>query len=209
MARDPLASPGDSNLPGSGASISIPARLAGIEPVEQVVTPIRLEYSYTPGRALSRYLRAMKDKRILGEVCPDTGQVFVPPRGVSPMVGKATREVVELAHTGYVDSFNITYVPIATRPDLQPPYCSAWIVLDGASVGFLGLVIGIPPQQVRIGLRVVAVWKPDEELQESATNIVGWEPTGEPDEPISDYARIGRLSLWRDAMAATGGEPGP
>ena len=73
---------------------------------------------------------AMADKRILGERCGATGQVFVPPRGVSPLAGAATSEVVELPDTGYVDSFNITRVPIERRPDLKPPYCSAWIVLD-------------------------------------------------------------------------------
>ena len=166
--------------------------LDAVEPVQSVRTPIRLTYSYTPGRALSQYLYAMKDKRIIGDRCGDTGQVFVPPRGVSPVAGKATTEIVDLADVGYVESFNITRVPIATRPDLQPPYCSAWIVLDGASVGFMGLVINCEPEFVRLGMRVKAVWKPDDELEVSATNILGWEPTGEPDEVIADIECIGR-----------------
>lgn len=187
MAADPLA------LPASLAQeVTLPDSLAGVEPVRSVCTPIRLTYTYTPGRALSRYLLAMRDKRILGERCPVTGQVFVPPRGVSPVAGTATEGPVELADTGYVESFNITRVPIPRRPDLKPPYCSAWIVLDGASVGFLGLVINIVPEEVRIGMRVRAVWKPDAELETSAANIIGWEPTGEPDETITDYERIGR-----------------
>ncbi len=167
--------------------------LDAVEPVQSVRTPIRLTYSYTPGRALSQYLYAMKDKRIIGDRCGDTGQVFVPPRGVSPVAGKATTEIVDLVDVGYVESFNITRVPIATRPDLQPPYCSAWIVLDGASVGFMGLVINCEPEAVRLGMRVRAVWKPDDELEISATNILGWEPTGEPDEVIADIERIGRV----------------
>ena len=187
-ARDPLAAPAALSAP-----VTLPEALAGAEPVESVCTPIRMTYTYTPGRALSRYLRAMAHKRILGERCGATGQVFVPPRGVSPLAGAATSEVVELADTGYVESFNITRVPIERRPDLKPPYCSAWIVLDGASVGFLGLVINIAPEEVRIGMRVRAVWKPDTELETSAANILGWEPTGEPDELITDYERIGRV----------------
>lgn len=167
--------------------------LDAVEPVQSVRTPIRLSYSYTPGRALSQYLHAMKEKQIIGDRCGETGQVFVPPRGVSPVAGKATTETVELADVGYVESFNITRVPIATRPDLQPPYCSAWIVLDGASVGFMGLVINCEPESVRLGMRVRAVWKPDDELEVSATNILGWEPTGEPDEVIADIERIGRV----------------
>jgi len=152
-----------------------------------------MAYTQTAGRAVSRYLRGMAGKRILGERCGATGQVFVPPRGVSPLAGAATSEAVELADTGYVESFNITRVPIERRPDLEPPYCSAWIVLDGASVGSLGLVINIAPEEVRIGMRVRAVWKPAEELETSAANILGWEPTGEPDEVITDYERIGRV----------------
>lgn len=188
MSVDPTVPPAALAEP-----VRLPAALAGVEPVRAVRTPIRLTYTYTPGRALSAYLRAMADKRILGDVCPVTGQVFVPPRGVSPVAGVATTELVELADTGYVESFNVTRVPIATRPDLEPPYVSAWIVLDGASVGFLGLVTGVEPEAVRMGMRVRARWKPDDQLEASATNILGWEPTGEPDVVITDYARVGRV----------------
>ncbi len=189
MAPDPLAPPA-----ALSSKVTLPESLAAEDLVSSVCTPLRLTYTYTPGRALSRYLRAMAQKRILGERCAVTGQVFVPPRGVSPLAGTATHEVVELPDVGYVESFNVTRVPIERRPDLKPPYCSAWIVLDGASVGFMGLVVNIAPEQVRIGMRVRAVWRPDDELETSAANISGWEPTGEPDERIDDYERIGRAA---------------
>ena len=187
MASDPNVPPA-----ALAGDVTLPPSIAAVEPVQSVRTPIRMEYTYTPGGSLSQYLRAMKRKVVLGDRCPETGQVFVPPRGVSPLAGVPTTELIELPDTGYVDSFNITRVPIATRPDLEPPYCSAWIVLDGASVGSMGLVINVAPEDVRIGMRVRAVWKPDDELEESATNILGWEPTGEPDETIVDYATVGR-----------------
>lgn len=170
----------------------VPESVASTEPVQSVRTPIRMEYTYTPGRALSDYLVAMKDKKIIAERCPETGQVFVPPRGVSPVAGVVTAGKVELPATGYVESFNITRVPIATRPDLEPPYCSAWILLDGASISFMGLVINCEPESVKLGTRVRAVWKPDDELEMAATNILGWEPTGEPDVEIPDIERIGQ-----------------
>ena len=141
---------------------------------------------------MSDYLVAMKDKKILAEKCPETGQVFVPPRGVSPVAGVVTVDKVELPDTGYVESFNITRVPIPTRPDLEPPYCSAWILVDGASTSLMGLVINIDPDEVRLGMRVRAVWKPDDELEMAATNILGWEPSGEPDAEIPDIERIGQ-----------------
>lgn len=187
MSVDPSSRPA-----GLDVEITLPDSIAGVEQVQSVRTPIRIEYTYTPGKALSTYLRGMKDKKILAERCPQTGQVFVPPRGVSPVAGILTEGPIELPDVGYVESFNITRVPIGMRPDLEPPYCSAWIVLDGASVGFMGLVINCEPESVRLGTRVRAVWKPDDELEMSATNILGWEPTGEPDVVIPDIETIGQ-----------------
>lgn len=187
MSVDPSSRPA-----GLDVEVTVPDSIAGVEAVQSVRTPIRLEYVYTPGQALSTYLRGMKDKKILAERCPQTGQVFVPPRGVSPVAGIPTEGPIELPDHGYVESFNITRVPIAMRPDLEPPYCSAWILLDGASVGFMGLVVNCEPESVKLGTRVRAVWKPDDELEMSATNILGWEPTGEPDVVIPDIETIGQ-----------------
>jgi uncharacterized OB-fold protein len=186
-SQDPSSRPA-----GLDVAVTVPDSIANVERVQSVRTPIRIEYTYTPGKALSTYLRGMKEKKILAERCPQTGQVFVPPRGVSPVAGIPTEGPVELPDTGYVESFNITRVPIASRPELEPPYCSAWILLDGASVGFMGLVINIEPESVKLGTRVRAVWKPDDELEMSATNVLGWEPTGEPDVDIPDIETIGQ-----------------
>ncbi len=199
-------SPGPLDPPRALARpVRLPAGLDEVEPVRSMRAPIRLEYTYTPGRSLSAYLRAMADKRILGDRCPVTGQVFVPPRGVSPVAGVRTTGFVELPARGYVESFNVTRVPIPGRDDLHPPYVSAWIVLDGASVGFLGLVADCDPDEVRMGTRVEAVWVPDDELTMSARNIRWWRPTGEPDVVIDDYARVGRVDGDGPAGPAGGG----
>lgn len=171
--------------------VTMPAALADVEPVQSVRTPAAIDYIATPGVALSAYLKAMKEKKILGGVCPETGQVFTPPRGVSPMSGRLTTEMVEVADVGYIESFNVTRLPIKSRPDLNPPYVSAWVVPDGSNVGAISLVAGVEPEDVRTGMRVRAVWKPDDELEESAANILHWEPTGEPDVVIEDLRVIG------------------
>lgn len=166
--------------------VSIPDVIAGVEPVKSVRTPIKLDYTFTPGRSLTAYLRAMKEKKILGGVCPDTGQVSIPPRGVSPLSGKVTEELVEVADHGHIMSYCVTHIPLPGRDDLKPPFVAAWVRPQGASIGFIGLITGIEPEECRIGMRVRAVWKPDDELTESAENIPSWEPTGEPDVPESE-----------------------
>jgi uncharacterized protein len=176
---------------GVAPPVVLPERLRDVEPVRSVRTPVRLDYRASSGRAMGAYLRAMKEKRILGERCPVTGQVIVPPRGVTPTSGLLSTELVEVADQGYVESFCVTRVPIPGRDDLEVPYISAWVVLDGASVGFIGLVQGIEPEACRLGLRVRAVWRPDAELGESANNIRWWEPTGEPDHVITSFEHVG------------------
>ena len=168
------------------SDVTVPDSIAGVEPVQSVRTPIRLEYTYTPGQSLTKYLQAMKEKKILGGVCPDTGQVSVPPRGISPVSGKVTTELVEVADHGHIMSFCVTHIPLPGREELKPPFVAAWVRPEGASTGFIGLITGIEASECRIGMRVKAVWKPDEELEESAENIPSWEPTGEPDVPEAE-----------------------
>ena len=50
----------------------------------------------------------------------------------------------------------------------------------------LALVAGIPADQVRIGMRVRAVWRPREEWDQNMANIKWFEPTGEDDVPDDD-----------------------
>ncbi len=154
------------------------------EPVRSIRTPIRLEYDFIPSASAQEYLHAYAEKRILGNRSPIDGAVFVPPRGVDPRHGVAATEMVDLAHTGHVGNFCVTHLPIPGRSDLPTPYVSAWIHLDGADIGFLGLVSGCDLDEVRIGMRVRAVWKPDDELGATAENVRCWEPTGEPDVPV-------------------------
>lgn len=181
--------------------ITGPAWLDDVERVESVRTPISMDYTVTPGTSMSTYLHALADKRIVADLCPETGQVLLPPRGVCATSGRSPAGVVEVADTGFVDSFNVTRLPIKGRDDLKPPYVSAWVVPDGASNGFICLVAGCEPDEVRIGMRVRAVWKPDDELEASAANILWWEPTGEPDHVIDNLRVTGRV----DETSAIGG----
>ena len=67
---------------------------------------------------------------------------------------------------------------------MKPPYVCAAILLDGADVPLIHLVGG-DPDDVRMGMRVRAVWT-DEPLA-SMEAIQFFEPTGEPDAPFEHY----------------------
>ena len=190
---------------GAGVAPASHAEDPGDEPVRSVRTPIRLEYDFIPSSAAQEYLHAYADKRILGNRSPVDGAVFVPPRGIDPRHGVAAEELVELAHEGHVGNFCVTHLPIPGRTDLTTPYVSAWVHLDGADIGFLGLVAGCGVDEVRIGMRVRAVWKPDDDLGPTAENVLYWEPTGEPDVPVDE---AGNRAWSARRESGTGGSSG-
>ncbi len=163
----------------------IPA-LADVEPVRSIRTPARLDYRFTAGEATSRFLRGLAQRRILGERCSVCGKVYVPPRGPCPTDGVPTREQVELPHTGVVTTFCIVNLQFYGQA-MEVPYVSATILLDGADIGLFALVQEIPYDQVRMGMRVEAVWVDDDQLAPTLESIKWFRPTGEPDADYESY----------------------
>ena len=82
--------------------VRLPESLSGVEPVQSVRTPIRLEYDYRPSTSAESYLRAYGEKRIIGHRSPVDGAVFIPPRGVDPRHGVAISDEVDLPDTGHM-----------------------------------------------------------------------------------------------------------
>jgi uncharacterized OB-fold protein len=157
------------------------------EPVTMVTTPVRLRYEHTASPGETAYLHGLAAGRILGQRCPACGKVYVPSRGVCPTDGVPTAEQVELPHTGTVTTFCVVNVPFRGQR-VTPPYVAAAVLLDGADIPFQHLILGCEPDEVRMGMRVKAVWKPRDQWGTTAENIEYFQPTGEPDAPYESYA---------------------
>ncbi len=164
------------------------------EPPEQgvkyVEKTVHLPYDYVAGDYKARYLRALKDKKILGSKCSKTGKVFVPPLVSSPESFAPATEFVEVADRGVVTTFCIVNIPVIGR-NLEIPYVAASVALDGAAVSIFALIQECQLADVRMGMRVEAVWKPDGERHGDYEDIQYFRPTGEPDAPREAY--INRL----------------
>ncbi|GGN75376.1 DNA-binding protein [Actinoplanes lobatus] len=155
------------------------------EPVEIMTTPIRLHYQHTTSAEEDRYLRALEQGRIIGQRCPACRKVYVPPR-VCPADGVAPDEVVEVADRGMVTTFCVVNVPFAGQR-LTPPYVVAQVLLDGADIPISHLILGVEAADVRMGMRVAAVWRDRSRWSTTPENIDHFEPTGEPDAPYESY----------------------
>src|SRR4051794_34625627 len=97
------------------ADVTLPDRLQGVEPVRSIRTPARLDYRYTAGGASSRFLRAIADKRLVGQQCPLCKKVYIPPRGCCPTDGVPTTDEVELRDNGTITSFCVVNVPFMSN----------------------------------------------------------------------------------------------
>ena len=169
--------------PVAGAT-SAGERTEPAEPVTMITTPVHLRVDHTVSPGEDVYLRGLAEGRVIGQRCPLCAKVYVPPRGACPTCGVPTGENVELPDRGTVTTFCVVNVPFLGQR-ISPPYVAAYVLLDGADIAFLHLVLGCAPEEVRMGMRVRAVWRPDAAW---GKNIDHYEPSGEPDAPFESYA---------------------
>ena len=168
------------------SGVVLPERLQGVEPVRSIRAPARLEYRYTAGQATTRFLRGIARKQILGERCGRCGKVILPPRGSCPSCGVPTSEQVELPDRGIVTTFCVVNVKFSGST-MELPYVCATVLPDGGDMGLFGMIQEVPFDQVRMGMRVEAVWVDDDELTHDLGSIKWWRPTGEPDADYDSY----------------------
>ena len=172
--------------PAAGGEPAAP-RAREDRPVTMTTTPIHLRYRHTVSAEETRYLRGLADGRLVGQRCPVCGKVYIPPRGACPTDGVPTTDEVELPDRGTVTTFCVVNVPFAGQR-VTPPYVVAQVLLDGADIPLAHLVLGCSPDEVRMGLRVAAVWRPRDQWSTTPENIEHFRPTGEPDAPFESYA---------------------
>ncbi len=157
---------------------------------------LRYQERLTPN--LNRFVDAVLDGRFVGHRCPSCSRVYVPPKGFCPLCVEPTTEEVEVADRGVLTGFTIVTPVAYYGQQEQEPFVHASVILDGASTPLTGVdIVHIPHDQLRMGLRVRAVWRPPAERKVEGISNRGWggldgvlegfEPTGEPDAAPEAY----------------------
>ncbi len=137
----------------------------------------KLRYAWTSGVAISRFLDGLKEAKIWGRRCHTCGRTMVPPRMYCEECFRPNDEWVRLRDTGRVLTYSVSYVNVdASRR--KSPILVAVIEIDGASpdMGILHLLGKVEPAEIRVGLKVKAVWKPRSERRGAITDIRYFRP---------------------------------
>jgi len=156
------------------------------DPITEIVTPSRLDYTIFAGAAQLPFLRGLAQGKLMAQRCPVCSKVYMPPRGTCATCAVATEEEVEISDHGTVTTFCIVNLQFYGQA-VEVPYACCSILIDGSDLPFFHLVQEIPADEVRMGLRVQAVWAPAAERSASVESIKYFKPSGQPDAEYDSY----------------------
>jgi len=137
---------------------------------------IDIPNTYSAGAVGSRFLIELRDnKRIMGTRCPNCNLVFVPARSVCRDCFARLSEWVEVSQRGTLLTHTIARQPSPVQP-VNPPIVYGIIQLDGADTGFVHMLGEVGPAQLKVGMRVKAVFKNKKERVASVLDIKYFKP---------------------------------
>jgi len=120
---------------------------------------IYIPNKYTAGTLGTQVLGILRDKKtITGIRCPSCNRVYVPARSTCNDCFSELRELVAVSDKGTLMTYTVVNEATICQPS-EPPLVYGIIQLDGADNGLVHLLGGIDAEQLRIGMRVQAVFK--------------------------------------------------
>jgi uncharacterized protein len=138
-----------------------------------------LKYSWSAGKAISRFLTGLRDGEIWGRSCTVCGRTMIPPRMYCERCFRPTDEWVRLQDIGRVMTYSVSYVNAdASRREGEEPIVVAVVEIEGASpmMGMLHLLGEVSLEELAVGMRVKAVWRPKGERRGAITDIMYFRP---------------------------------
>jgi hypothetical protein len=183
----------DAFVPGEEPSVAAGVEAAPEEPVTMMEYDAAITYNTPVTPNVERSERATGEGRFLGLRCPVCGRTYTGGKGYCPVdaVELTPEHEVDLPQRGTVTNYTIV-TPIQYPGQTETePFARVHVWLDDTDVvlGYQAL-LDTPNDDVRIGMRVAAMWASDAEKQDldprAEGNLVGWMPTGEPDSTDPD-----------------------
>jgi uncharacterized OB-fold protein len=188
----------DAFVPGEQAVVSDDDAAAPEEPVTMMEYDAAITYNTPVTPNVERAEQATDEGRFLGVRCPVCARTYTGGKGYCPVdaVELTPEHEVDLPQVGTVTNYTIiTPVQYPGQTETEP-FARVHVWLDDTDV-VLGyqVLLDTPNADVRIGMRVAAMWASEAEKRDAdaraESNLVGWMPTGEPD--VTDPDLVNRI----------------
>ena len=144
-------------------------------------------YRYKANTLMEEYVQGLKEKKLIGSLCPGCGKVIVPPRNLCGRCHRRMDKRIVVSDKGTITSFVISppirkgvYKVLGQDPveaglikegDIIIP---VFVRFDGSDSNVNIALIGAGPDKVHVGMRVRVVWT--QEPQGKLSDIEGVEP---------------------------------
>lgn len=135
-----------------------PEELERAEPAILRQPVIYSDIQYEPGKVNSRFFGVLRDHgKICATRCLACERTYVPPRASCNTCFGELNEWVVVEDTGTLESFTVVHEPGMLQPVVRP-YVLGMVRLDGADTALVHYLGEVEPADVRIGMRVSAVF---------------------------------------------------
>ncbi len=140
-------------------------RLDANDRVRRWTDSIPLQYHYTAGVAGERFLRALRNGKLVGGRCTRCGLTFIPPKIYCVKCFGRVERLVDVPLLGRVGA--------TTSGDGRRRAGFVFVTFDGVVGGLVHRALGRPP---KIGARVRVRFRRKSERKGSILDIAGFEP---------------------------------
>jgi len=137
----------------------------------------KAKYVWSTGIAMSRFLKELKNGKIIASTCNKCGRIMVPPRMFCEQCFKPTDGWTYVKDTATINTYSVSFIG-GDASRLKEPIIVVVVDLDGASpgMGILHTMREIDWKKVKFGMKVKAVWKPEKERTGAITDIKYFKP---------------------------------
>ena len=138
------------------------------------------KYAWSAGEAMSRFLEELQNGRLIARTCRKCERILFPPRMYCEECFRPTDAWTYIRDIGTIETFSISYLDTDARRIAEPILVGV-VSLDGASpkMGMMHYFGEMGKAEIRIGMRVKAVWKPKGERRGSVLDIRYFRPLRE------------------------------
>ena len=149
------------------------------ESVRKVNYSWHVPYEVVLGEVYAKFLNGLKEKKILGNVCPKCKGLHMPAKPFCDLCFEALTDWVEMDGSATLITYAVCYVPFPGLPD--PPSITGIIKVGNSITNFVHHVSGVPfedprdlEKNLKIGMKLKPVWK--EERIGDMFDIAHFEP---------------------------------